>query len=182
MFFEYIKKLKKKKKRVPRGLSDGTRTQIACPQAVKAYNENMGGVDLADQMYKFYSCTCKSSRRWYLQLFWFLVDLAIDNAFILESFRPDRMPGQHKRKNKDFRKELATELLSKYSSWQRSGRQVQNAPARLTQRHFPLGTVGQHVVCSKEHTCKRTMYGCRDCGNVHLCIDPSCFRIHHTRL
>ena len=167
---------------VPRGLSDGTLTRIACPQAVKAYNENMGGVDLAGQMHMFYTCTHKS-HRWYLRLFWFLVDLAVDNAFILESFRRDRMPAQCKRKNKDFRKELATELLSKYSSQQCSGRQVQNAPAWLMQRHFPdhLVTVGQCVVCSKEHTRKRTMYGCKDCGNVHLCIDP-CFRTHHTRL
>ena len=164
---------------VPRGMSDGTRTQIACPEAVKAYNENMGGVDLADQMRRFYTCTHRSSRRWYLRLFWFLVDLAIDNALILESFRPD----QRRRKNKDFRKELATELLSKYISRQRAGRQAQNAPARLLQRHFPdnLGTDSQCVVCSKEHTRKRTRYGCKDCGNVHLCISP-CFRIYHTRL
>ena len=167
---------------VPRGLSDRTCIQVTCPQAVKAYNENMGGVDLADQMRRFYTCTHRSSRRWYLRLFWFLVDLAIDNAFILESFKPDRTPAQHRCKNKDFHTELATELLSKYSSRQRSGRQVQNAPARLSQRHFPdnLGICNQCVVC-KEHTRKRTKFGCKDCGNVHLCVTP-CFRIYHTRL
>ena len=47
---------------VPRGLPDGTRIQVACPEAVKAYNEHMGGVDLADQMCRFYTCTHKSSR------------------------------------------------------------------------------------------------------------------------
>ena len=33
-----------------------------CPDAVKAYNEHMGGVDLADQMRRFYTCTHKSSK------------------------------------------------------------------------------------------------------------------------
>ena len=143
----------------------------------------MGGVDLADQMRRFYTCTHKSSRKWYFRLFWFLVDLAIDNAFVLECWFCDRTPGQTRRKNKAFRKELATELLSKYRSRKNPGRQVQNAPARLMQRHFPdnLGTDSQCVVCSKEHTRKRSRYGCKDCGNVHLCVSP-CFRIYHTRL
>ena len=165
---------------VPRGLPDGTSIRVDCPEAVKAYNENMGGVDLADQMRRFYTCTHKSSRRWYLRLFWFLLDVAVDNAFILEcSLRP----AGGRRKSKEFRKELATHLLSRHNSRQRAGRQVQNAPARLLQRHFPkyLGDNGQCVVCRKEHTRKRTRYGCADCGNVYLCIDP-CFRIHHTRL
>jgi len=169
---------------VPRGLSDGTRINVSCPHGVMAYNESMGGVDLADQMRRFYTCSRKSSQRWYLRLFWFLLDVAIDNAFILESFRPDRTPAPRRRTHKDFREELATELLSKFSSRKHSGRQVQDAPARLVQRHFPkhLGTAdSQCVVCRKEHTRKRTRYGCEDCGNVPLCVDP-CFRIYHTRL
>ena len=33
---------------VPMDLPDGTRINISCPEAVKAYNEHMRGVDLAD--------------------------------------------------------------------------------------------------------------------------------------
>ena len=72
----------------------------------------MGGVDLANQMHRFYTCTHRSSCKWYFRLFWFLLDLAIDNAYVLECWTRDRTPGQGRRKNK----ELATELLSKYSS------------------------------------------------------------------
>ena len=108
----------------------------------------MGSVDLADQMRRFYTCTHKSSHR----LFWFLVDLAIDNAFVLECIIRERTPGLHKRKNKNFHKELATELLSKHNSRLQPGCQVQNAPARLMQRHFPvnLGIDSQCVWCSRE--------------------------------
>ena len=98
------------------GLSDGTRVQVMCPEAVKACNEHMGGVDLADLMCRFYTCTHKLSRNCYFQLFWFLVDLAVDIAYVLECWFCNRTPGQVRYKNKLFRKELATEPLSKYSS------------------------------------------------------------------
>ena len=48
---------------VRRGLTDGTRINVCCPAAVKAYNSNMGGVDLADQIRRFYTSSHKSSRR-----------------------------------------------------------------------------------------------------------------------
>ena len=165
---------------VRRTLPDGTSSNVMCPEAVEVYNENMGGVDLADQMRRFYTCTHKSSRRWYLRLFWFLLDLAVDNAFILECYS---RPSGGRRKSKEFRKELATHLMGMHNSRQRAGRQAQNVPAWLLQRHFPdkLGTSVQCIVCSKQHTRKRSNYGCVDCGNVHLCITP-CFRIYHTKL
>ena len=45
----------------------------------------MSGVDIVDQMRRFYTCTHKSSSRSYLWLFWFLLDLAIDNVYILNA-------------------------------------------------------------------------------------------------
>ena len=73
--------------------------------------KNMGGVDLSNQMRRFYTCTHKSSHWWYLRLFWFLFNVAIDNTFILVSF--ETVAGQRKRTNKQFREELATDLISK---------------------------------------------------------------------
>ena len=137
----------------------------------------MGGVDLADQMRRFYPCTHKSSRRFYLCLFWILVDLAIDNAYILECCMREKT-GLSRRTNLISHKKLATELLSMHSLQSHYGRQVQNVPARLVQRHFPakLGSDSQCV-----STRKRNRFDCKDCGNVHLCVDP-CFRLYHTRL
>ena len=48
---------------VYRGLSDRTRVQVVCPEAIKVYNKHMGGIDLADQMRRFYTCTHKSSSK-----------------------------------------------------------------------------------------------------------------------
>ena len=95
----------------------------------------MGGVDLANEMHRLYTCIQKSSQRWYLWLFWFLVELAIDNDYILECCIQDSTHGQC-RHNTLFHKEPATNLLSKHSSQKIFGCQVQNSPARLSQWHF----------------------------------------------
>ena len=51
---------------VTRKLSDGSHADFSCPSSVRLYNQNMGGVDLADQMRRAYTCTRKSKSRWYM--------------------------------------------------------------------------------------------------------------------
>ena len=77
---------------VSRKLKDGSCIDVACPLAVKLYNQNMGGVDLADHVHKAYTCSRKSRTRWYMRLFCFFLDLAIINAHILESISPNHVP------------------------------------------------------------------------------------------
>ena len=83
---------------------------------------------------------------------------------------------------KQFQEELATELIGKFHGRQRGGRKVQDVPTRLIERHFPdiLGDQAHCKVCSEHYIRKRYKYGCKDCGNIHLCVTP-CFRIYHTR-
>ncbi|XP_065843443.1 piggyBac transposable element-derived protein 4-like [Oscarella lobularis] len=67
---------------VERRQPDGTRKNITCPVAVKLYNSFMGGVDLADNLRKL----CESSRkskRWYMRIFWYTVEVAIINSFVI---------------------------------------------------------------------------------------------------
>ena len=59
-----------------------TRKEIPCIQIVKAYNKSMGGVDLADMLISLYRVEVKT-RRWYIKVFWHLVDVAKVNAWIL---------------------------------------------------------------------------------------------------
>ena len=103
----------------------------------------MGGVDIVDQMHRFYTCTHKSSPRSYLWLFWFLLDLTIDTVYILNAaFRIGLLVKVGMYNNKVFCKELVMELLSKYSSQTLRSCQVKIPPARLSQQHFTdsLGT------------------------------------------
>ena len=52
----------------------------------------MGGVDPTDQMRKAYTCTRKSKKKWYMRLFWYLLDLSIVNAYILDCESPNYLP------------------------------------------------------------------------------------------
>ena len=61
---------------------DGSRTSVPCPKAVISYNSNMGGVDRGDQWRGYYNCRTKS-RKFYKYIFYFLLDVSINNAFIL---------------------------------------------------------------------------------------------------
>ena len=102
---------------VLRRKKDNTRTSISCPEAVLLYNKYMGGVDRGDQLRGYYACRTKS-RKFYRYIFYFLFDTAITNAHILQkSFCPENV---HKNV-KEFRLQLARELMGDYSSRWRAG-------------------------------------------------------------
>ena len=61
---------------------DQARKKIPCHQIAKAYNKSMGGVNLADMLISLYHVGVKT-RRWYIKVFWHLVDIAMVNAWIL---------------------------------------------------------------------------------------------------
>ena len=58
------------------------RINVSCPQIVNQYNKSMGGVDLADMLIALYRIPIRT-KRWYLKIFWHLVDIAKVNAWIL---------------------------------------------------------------------------------------------------
>ena len=64
---------------VLRRVQDRSRVSVPCPQSILLYNNFMGGVV---QLRGYYSCRYKS-RKFYKYIFFFLLDVAITNAFIL---------------------------------------------------------------------------------------------------
>ena len=57
---------------------------VNCPLSFAKYNKHMGGVDLADQRRKYYTVSRKSSK-WWMYVFSFLFDTAINNAYIIQN-------------------------------------------------------------------------------------------------
>ena len=55
---------------------------VACPKMESMYNKRMGGVDLDYMLIVFYRIQCKTTR-WYVKIFWHVVDIAKVNAWIL---------------------------------------------------------------------------------------------------
>lgn len=58
------------------------RRNFDCPLAIHDYSRYMGGVDLADQLYKYY-CLQRKSSKWTKKLFWYLLELMKLNAFVM---------------------------------------------------------------------------------------------------
>ena len=101
---------------VMRKNKNGTRTAVSCPLAVKLYNEQMGGVDLADSRWQVYTCSRKA-KKWWHRLFYFFLDVGIINAHIMET----ETPHCARRRQKDFRIELVREMMAQHSSRKRKG-------------------------------------------------------------
>ena len=73
---------------VSRKQNNGRMADVPCPQAVKKYNEKMGGVDQNDALRVEYS-TARMARRWWLYIFYLLFDLSVANSFILMKESPN---------------------------------------------------------------------------------------------
>ena len=97
------------------------------------YNSKMGGVDRNDQLRGYYNIEIKS-RKYYKYLFYAALDIAITNAFAKSKF----FPSLKKKNLKEFRVQLANELIGNYNSRKRRGRPNQSQPVRgFSPMHFP---------------------------------------------
>jgi hypothetical protein len=67
---------------VKRKNQGGRSTEIFCPKVVAEYNKIMGGVHRFDQLRERYVLG-RRSVKWRHRIFYFLVDVAIVNSFVL---------------------------------------------------------------------------------------------------
>ena len=173
---------------VTRTSSQG-RINVDIPTPVAKYNENMGGVDLADQ-YRSYYQVGRASRKWWRYLFWFLVQTAMVNSYLVikSSGAPTlkRSPLSH---HLLFRMKVLENLLARASG--SITRSVSESPSTRSitaskENHKCVRIPGCKKRCyqcaaeKKKTTSNRTpetVYGCTTC-NVHLCEGP-CFAKFH---
>ena len=170
---------------VLRRQKDGSRIDVPCPQAIISYNKRMGGVDRGDQLRGYYDCRTKS-RKFYKYIYHFLFDVSITNAFILHKHY-----GSNTYKAvKEFRLQLAKQLIGDYCTRRRAGRSGGSHTLSLPLQHFPskVGTGknrkrGRCTYCN-QHTASRTdtSWFCSEC-QVWLChsgeLQTDCFFLWH---
>jgi len=170
---------------VKRRNKDGTAAEVACPGAIARYNQIMGGVDKFDQLRERYEIG-RRSVKWWHRIMYFLIDLAIVNAFVM--WKLSKPNAKHDQLT--FRLHLARQLIGQHTSRKRKG----NVPNFLSQKkHVPddvrLSGVGSHMPttgssyrrcrhCSTKKQEKRTKCLCLACS-VPLCLAP-CFRQFHS--
>ena len=151
---------------VNRKQRDGTIIQVPSVPVVRSYNQNMGGVDLHDQLRGYYAVGTKS-RKWWRYLFWFCVDVSIVNAFILEK----KALNHWTRGQLEFRTELAHDLLGDFSSRTRTV-----ASGQMEGGHWPYPfTRGRCQRCLKRKVTKFCSMGCKRCDK-RICL--ACFPNH----
>jgi len=140
----------------------------------------MNGVDRADQMRTEYP-SYRTSRKWWVYLFWFLFDTAITNAFVLMKESPNHQKKTKTGKEKrltllEFRMNLAKQLIDKLRVPEKKRPVLApldpNAP-----KLFPMkAKKGRCRECSKSDLRSEPAMNCKAC-NVSLCVD--CFEPYH---
>jgi hypothetical protein len=162
---------------------DGEKVEVPCPPVVSAYNTYMNGVDHHDQIRTTYS-TYRASHRWWLYLFWFLVDAAISNAFILMRQSVNHVVTSRRGRVVkisvlDFRKNLAKQLIGNFRK-QRKRTMPQNTDPHGNSHFIEAATSkGRCKECFKNKLRSEPKWVCSSC-KVHLCV--GCFKPYHQRM
>jgi len=180
---------------ISRRQKDGTLTAVVCPSSVVQYTRRMGGVDRFDHRRSSYSVS-RRSRKWWMRIFYFILDSCITNAFVLyTAVFPDIDTDMLQ-----FRRSLFLALLDNYSSRKRKSnitgsmfiRRRASHEKMLSKKHgvppeVRLSRVGVHFptltpkflrcrLCSSRTVNRRSRVQCTTC-RVALCIN--CFEDFH---
>ncbi|CAH2014457.1 unnamed protein product [Acanthoscelides obtectus] len=164
------------------------------PLMVSCYNDNMSGIDRADQIISYHSCPRKTIR-WHKKVIFHLLDIAVWNSHYLHN---------HNQKDnktfKEFRNDLIKSLLG-ISPDQRDGREfvslmkkTKSIPSKKSRENLghvleaipvPENKKGKKQIykrckqCYLEQRRKDTAWQCRDCiGKPSLCVGD-CFQVWH---
>ncbi|KAJ8938653.1 hypothetical protein NQ314_011392 [Rhamnusium bicolor] len=148
---------------------------VARPYCVAKYNQNMGGTDLMDECISSYRVGVRS-KKWYWNIFTWLLDAAINNAWLL--YRKHHS----KTTNLLFRRELVQVYLARYGETPKMPGPAKTATSRTVFPAIRFDGMHHYVApCNRRRCagvdCKsfgRTM--CTKC-DVGLCVP--CFAKYH---
>ena len=180
--------------------TDGVVEQVPCPSVICGYNKFMGGVDQNDQKRAYYSINRKS-KRWWLRIFLYFLDVAVVNAHCLyiknrkQTFHPP-LVSQSCMDLLAFRTALIHSFCDGFTSRKSVGRPPYVSPSHAlsTGNHhlvhvsdlgMPKGRC-QHCTlrgfrrksnAGRPKRRRETYYACSAC-NIRLCKIP-CFDLYH---
>jgi len=157
---------------------------ITCPNVIKFYNKGMGGVDLMDQKTAAYRLDRKSKFRFYLRLFFDIIDVALVNSHIIYSKLGDKLSLL------EYKIVIANALIGRYSNRKRAFPTCRPSKRRSLEPSVPMN-VPNHLpaflasrkrcqYCKNEGLDNKTFVFCETCG-IHLCClkDRNCFSKYH---
>lgn len=174
---------------VKRREKDGSRITLSCPAAISDYNQHMNCVDKFDQLKSTYEIDRKS-HKWWHRIFFYFVDLAVVNSFILHNCLPVTRLDL-----KTFRRHIVFGLVGeRYTQGVANG--PNDTPLQISRKkphiskeirqtgssHQPVrGTRRRCAVCSSKQKQVSTFWLCLVC-KVPLCLskNKNCFQRFHT--
>lgn len=170
---------------------DRKRVSVPCPHVIKIYNTHMGGVDIADMLTALYRIRMKT-RRWYMSIFAQLMDIALNNSWLLHRRDCAQLGNENKLALKKFRIQAALALIKTNTKSHLQRGSLEPASATITKPfiprpvdesrldcfdHFPLYTAqGRCRLCKNG----KTMVTCSKCEQ-RLCftVKKNCFLLFH---
>ena len=165
---------------VDRHLKSGAAIQVPCPESLKNYTLYMNGVDHHDQLRSAYGIK-KKALKWWKYAFFFLVDVAICNSYLLMCESDNhvimtRGNRSRKRTQLEYRIQLAHLLMKDFSMKRRLVQpNVQDTPFA----HWAISAKkGRCKLCSLQKKRHESRMACEQC-KVSLCLD--CFKPYHMR-
>ena len=133
------------------------------PTIVIDYNQNMGGVDVGDQILsKFH--TLRRCKKAYMKIFFYLIDLLLLNSYVIfKNHKKDR--AFH-----IFKQQLAGEIIGEYLLNIKVSEASNDSITRYTGKHFPIRirptpakgsrTPKRCVACLSKRTRRETVFKC----------------------
>ncbi|KAM4578002.1 piggyBac transposable element-derived protein 3-like [Fundulus diaphanus] len=184
------------------------REPVNCPAVIRSYNANMGGIDKSDMLVHLYRTPMKS-KRWYMRLFAYVIDISLTNAWVVYK-RDYKALGVKSQPLKDFRlqvfRDASNQRPATPSSRRSSSSSVESLtisagvpkPVRGHRSHTPHVAVrfdmslfhapihGERQTCkhcSRKGNIIRSNVVCRVC-KVHLCMnrERNCFVEYHGKV
>ena len=152
--------------------------EIDRPKMITSYNKYMGGVDLADMRRLHCSSTIMGHKRWWLKLFFYLLDVGTSNALVLYK------QAMKEKANKMTIVKFKTILIESFVG--NMLKEVPQSPKSPKKTHQPVRVEGRHrcAHCALYSMVSRTRYICDLCG-IPLCCSgngrrvTSCFSAAH---
>jgi len=152
-----------------------------CPPVVNVYARYMRGVDVFSQR-RSYAKLGRKSRKYFYSLAWFLLDIAISNAYILWTNKHAQQKGDQKK----YRKALMQQLVGGFSACRQRGRtggtdkRVRDS-LHTVEHNERRGAcqICRHDVGRGGHN-SRSHWRCVDCS-IFVCM-PNCYNTHVKQL
>ena len=136
-----------------------TKSEKKKPQMILDYNAIKGAVDTFDKIVKTYTCA-RSTRRWLMRLFFFLVDAACLNASVIWFMTYPEWKCKESHKRRSFLSAVAYDMIKPMIDYRWQSANISHMPS-VSRAMLAIGV--EPVESPSAHTATKKRSRCRNC-------------------